>query len=113
MDPDHQRHARAVNIGKLPHELKPIVAAIDDWNRNWKLAPIFEARVGKGKLLVCSFDIVTKLDERIVARQLRRSLLDYAASQRFQPTVSVTPDQMRALWFDTLVMQKARRNRHH
>lgn len=97
---------RAVNIGKLPHELKPIVAAIDDWNRNWKLAPIFEARVGKGKLLVCSFDIVTKLDERIVARQLRRSLLDYAASQRFQPTVSVTPDQMRALWFDTLVMQK-------
>lgn len=97
---------RAVNIGKLPRELKPIVAAIDDWNRNWKLAPIFEAKVGPGKLLVCSFDLTTKLNERIVARQLRRSLLDYAASQQFQPTVSVTPEQMRALWFDTLVMRK-------
>jgi beta-galactosidase len=97
---------RAVNIGKLPRELKPVVAAIDDWNRNWKLAPIFEAKVGKGKLLVCSFDITTKLDERVVARQLRRSLLDYIASDKFQPAVSITPEQLRALWFDTLVMPK-------
>jgi beta-galactosidase len=97
---------RAINLGKLPRELKPIVAAIDDWNRNWKLAPLFEARVGPGKLLVCSFDIATKLDERIVARQLRRSLLDYVASGRFQPKVAVSPEQLRALWFDTLVMRK-------
>ncbi|MGC3961455.1 MAG: discoidin domain-containing protein [Verrucomicrobiota bacterium] len=97
---------RAINIGKLPPELKPIVAAIDDWNRNWKLAPIFEARVGQGKLLVCSFDVSTKLDERIVARQLRRSLLDYAASEKFQPAVAVAAEQMRSLWFDTLVMRK-------
>ncbi len=97
---------RAVNIGKLPRELKPIVAAIDDWNRNWKLAPIFEAKVGKGKLLVCSFDLTTKLDDRIVARQLRRSLLDYAASDEFQPATSIPPEQMRSLWFDSLVMRK-------
>jgi beta-galactosidase len=98
--------ARAVNLGKLPRELKFIVAAIDDWNRNWKLAPIFEVRVGKGRLLVCSFDLTSKLEERIVARQLRRSLLDYAASGKFQPQVSVTPEQVRGLWFDTLVMRK-------
>ena len=97
---------RAVNIGKLPRELKPIVAAIDDWNRNWKLAPIFETKVGKGKLLVCSFDLTTKLDDRIVARQLRRSLLDYAASDEFQPATSVSPELMRSLWFDSLVMRK-------
>ena len=97
---------RAINIGRLPRELKPIVAAIDDWNRNWKLAPIFEARVGQGKLLVCSFDVSTKLDERIVARQLRRSLLDYVASAKFQPKVSVSPEQMHGIWFDTLVMRK-------
>lgn len=97
---------RAVNIGRLPRELKPVVAAIDDWNRNWKLASIFEAQVGQGKLLVCSFDLTTKLEERIVARQLRRSLLDYAASTKFQPQVSVSAEQMRGLWFDTLVMRK-------
>ncbi len=97
---------RAINIGGLPRELKPIVAAIDDWNRNWKLAPVFECRVGDGKLLVCSFDLSRNLDERPVARQLRRSLLDYAASDRFQPRVSVAPGQMRGLWFDSLVMRK-------
>lgn len=97
---------RAVNLGQLPRELKPIVAAIDDWNRNWKLAPIFEVQVGRGKLLVCSFDLTTKLDERVVARQLRRSLLDYAASEKFQPRVAVSAGQMRSLWFDTLVMRK-------
>jgi beta-galactosidase len=104
--PQITKGTRAVNVGKLPRELRPIVAAIDDWNRNWKLAPIFEAKVGKGQLLVCSFDISTKLDERIVARQLRRSLLDYAASEKFQPAVAVTSEHVRALWFDTLIMRK-------
>jgi beta-galactosidase len=97
---------RAVNLATLQRELRPIVAAIDDWNRNWKLAPIFEAKVGRGKLLVCSFDLATKLDERIVARQLRRSLLDYVSSEKFQPAVVVSPEQMRGLWFDSLVMRK-------
>lgn len=98
--------ARAINLAKLPRELKPIVAAVDDWNRNWKLAPIFEARVGKGRLLVCSFDLSSKLDERSVARQLRRSLLDYAASNKFDPRVKVSAEQLRSVWFDTLVMRK-------
>jgi len=97
---------RAINIGSLPRDLKPIVAAVDDWNRNWKLAPIFECKVGRGRLLVCSFDIASKLDERIVARQLRRSLLDYVASSKFQPKVSVSPEQLEALWFDNLIMRK-------
>jgi beta-galactosidase len=97
---------RAINIGKLPGELKPIVAAIDDWNRNWKLAPLFEAKVGRGKLIVSSFDLTTKLEERIVARQLRRSLLDYMTREQFKPAIAVPPEQMRSLWFDTLVMRK-------
>jgi beta-galactosidase len=97
---------RAINIGKLPRELKPMVAAIDDWNRNWKLAPIFEAKVGQGKLLVCSFDLTTKLNERIVVRQLRRSLLDYMAGEQFNPAIAVAPEQLSALWFDSLVMRK-------
>jgi len=31
-------------------------------------------------------------------RQLRRSLLDYAASDRFRPAASLTPDELRKLW---------------
>ncbi len=100
------RNARAINIGQLPRNLEPIVAAIDDWNRNWRLAPIFEAKVGRGKLLVCSFDIVNDLQARPVARQLRRSLLDYMASAKFAPAVQLRPEQIRSLLFDTLVMRK-------
>jgi len=100
------RNTRAINISPLPRRLKPIVAAIDDWNRNWRLATIFEAKVRRGKLLVCSFDIVNDLETRPVARQLRRSLLDYMASSKFAPAIQLQPEQIHSLLFDTLIMRK-------
>ena len=100
------RNARAINVDRLSRQLQPVVQAIDDWNRNWKLALLFEARVGKGRLLVSSFDIASDLDDRPVARQLRRSLLDYVASDGFNPGTAVSPEQLRGLWFDTLIMRR-------
>ena len=93
---------RAVNLSPLP-DVAPIVAAIDDWNRNWPLACLFEARVGEGRLLVTTFDLGAASP---VAKQLRRSLLDYAAGETFEPAARVSAGQVRALWFDTLVMRK-------
>jgi beta-galactosidase len=92
------RNVRAINIEKSPPELRPIVSAIDDWNRNYKLAVLFECRIGEGRLLVCAPDIQSKLDSRTIARQLRRSLLDYMATDNFQPTVTLTVDQANSLW---------------
>ena len=46
---------------------------------------MFEASVGKGKLLAVSFDLATNLDGRPVARQLLHSLLAFAGSERFEP----------------------------
>lgn len=100
------RGARAVNLDRLPRELEPIVWAIDDWNRNYKLGLLFECRVGRGRLLVSGAEIVNGLDARPAARQLRRSLLDYMASQRFRPTVAVRPEALRGLLFDTRVMKR-------
>jgi hypothetical protein len=100
------RGARAVNLDRLPPRVRPIVYAIDDWNRNYKLGALFECAVGGGKLLVCAFDLESSLDTRPAARQLRRSLLDYMASARFRPAVAVTAAEMRALLFDTRVMKK-------
>ncbi len=100
------RDARTVNLDRLPHSFQPIVQAIDDWNRNWKLGVIFEAKVGPGRLLACSLDLTKDLEKRPVARQLRRSLLAYAAGDRFRPAVSLSPEQVRGLWFDSLVMRK-------
>ena len=100
------RGARAVNLDRLPRELEPIVWAIDDWNRNYKLGLVFECRVGRGRLLVSGADLETGLDARPAARQLRRALLAYMASPRFRPTVSVRPEELRGLLFDTRVMKK-------
>ncbi|MDL2355050.1 MAG: discoidin domain-containing protein [Pseudomonadota bacterium] len=98
--------ARAVNLDQLPAALQPIVQPIDDWNRNFKLGMLFEAKVGNGKLMVSSADIDSDLAHRVVARQLRKSVLDYMAGDRFDPQVAVSAEQFGALLFDTRVMQK-------
>jgi hypothetical protein len=100
------RGARPVNLERLPAELKPVVAAVDDWNRNYRLGLIFECKVGAGRLVVCAADIRNRLEERVSARQLRRSLLDYMASKRFQPRVMVESETLKNLWFDTRIMAR-------
>ena len=65
---------------------------------------IFEAKVGRGKLLVSSADLVNDLDERIVARQLRKSILDYMNSEKFDPKVAITPANFREILFPTRIM---------
>ena len=96
--------ARAINLDRLPKNVQPFVQPIDDWNRNYKLGMIFEARVGSGKLLVSSADLENDLETRIVARQLRKSILDYMASAKFNPPAAVTPENFREILFPTRVM---------
>jgi hypothetical protein len=75
----------------------PIVRVIDNFMRNRSLASVFEARVGNGRLLFCAFDITNDLEARPVARQLRTSLLRYAASPEFSPQSPLDVDALRAL----------------
>lgn len=86
---------RSVNLTNAPRELWPVVAAIDDWNRNWRLGVIFECRVGKGRLLVSAIPL-DKADP--VTRQLRQSLVDYAGGEKFQPSAAITSEQAAALF---------------
>ena len=76
-------------IDSLPNELEPIVTVIDDWFTNRRLALAFEARVDAGRLLVCSADLHTDLEQRPVARQLRSSLLSYMRQPAFAPTTQL------------------------
>ena len=99
------QNVRAVNLDRLPPELEPVVWAIDDWNRNYKLGVLFEAAVGEGKLLVSAIDVSNPNSGSPVARQLRYALWKYARSDCFQPNVYVSPEQMRSLFFDTRVMR--------
>ncbi len=100
------RNARAINLDRMPRTLKPIASAIDDWNRNWNLGVLFEAKVGRGSLLVCSLDLSKDLEKRPAARQLLDSLKAYASGDAFAPKAALTPEQCRSLWFDSQLMRK-------
>jgi hypothetical protein len=73
-------------LDETPSDFRPIVQVMDNFARNHKLGNIFEARVGKGRLLVCTINLADKLDERPAARQLLTSLNAYVASEKFQPS---------------------------
>lgn len=86
---------RSVNLTSAPQDLHPIVYAIDDWNRNWRLGVIFECRVGHGRLLVS----VIPLDKSDpVTSQLRKSLLSYAAQESQFPLATLGMDEANSLW---------------
>ena len=85
----------SINLTSAPSDLKPIVSAIDDWNRNWRLGVIFECRVGKGRLLVSAIPL-DKTDP--VTKQLRESLLEYAVAGPSLPISNLTSKQADILW---------------
>ena len=89
--------SRAMILDAFPADFRPLVQVIDDWNTNRKLGLIFEAKVAGGKLLVCSIDLQTGLDQRPVARQMLRSLLDYMGGNAFAPSKDIPIDLIRGL----------------
>ena len=49
-------HSRSFILDDTSADFRPVVMVIDNFARNHKLGAIFEARVGKGRLLVCASD---------------------------------------------------------
>ncbi|MCG6189546.1 sugar-binding domain-containing protein [Maribellus maritimus] len=91
---DAMSHADAIQLDSFPTELKPIVQIVDDWVTNRRLALLFEAKVGKGKLLISGIDLHSELETRPEARQLLFSLKNYMLGDDFNPTVSVTSNKI-------------------
>ena len=90
--------AQGTVLDALPNGLRPIVQVIDDWNTNRRLGLVWECRVGRGKLLVCSADLSKDLEKRPAARQLRESLVSYTAGKRFNPKVEVSKAELARLF---------------
>ena len=91
---DAMSHAGAIDLTSLPHNLCPIVRVIDDWFTNRPLALIFEAKVGKGKLLVSGIDLLSNQKGRKEASQLLYSLKKYMAGSNFNPSTKIDADQI-------------------
>jgi len=98
--------AGAMILDELPPKLRPIVQVIDDWVTNRRLGLAFEARVGKGKLMVTSIDLAVNDESDPVIRQFRHSLLSYLASEAFAPKEKVTLRQVRQLVKPASAIQK-------
>jgi hypothetical protein len=75
-----------------------VVRVVDDWFTNRRLGLVVEAKVGKGKVLICSIDLKTDLEKRPVARQFLYSLERYVSSKEFAPKRSVNIASLRGLF---------------
>ena len=77
--------ASVARLNNTPRFYRPILQVIDHPVRNDKLGAIMETRIGKGKLLICTLDVLSNLEKRVVARQLKYSILKYMNSSSFEP----------------------------
>jgi len=71
-----------------------IVRVVDNFVRNKNLTNLFEAKLGNGRLVFCSIDIISDLENRPQAKQLRYSLMKYMNSSEFKPTVDISKTQL-------------------
>lgn len=90
--------AQVMNLSEFPRDYQPIVQPIDTWHVSRKLGMLIEARVLNGRVLMTTMDITRDLEHRPVARQLRKSILEYMQSDRFQPVISLEPQTLTNLF---------------
>lgn len=90
--------SQAMILDGLGPDCRPVVQVIDDWVTNRKLGLVIEVKVGNGRLLVCSMDLKTDLENRPVARQMLASLLAYMQSPGFAPTQTIEIQNLRDLF---------------
>ena len=87
------KNSRPMVLDSLNKKYLPIVQAIDNIERNHKLGLIFEFNVEGGKLLICTANLpaVVKFPE---AKQLYISILNYMASEKFNPASVVNKNDL-------------------
>jgi hypothetical protein len=88
---------KALNMATLPDEAN-IVRQIDNFVTNKNLSSLFEVNVGKGQLIFSGMDIITNLEKRPQAKQLKYSLLKYMNGNSFKPTVKIEEVKLKELF---------------
>lgn len=91
-------NAQPMLMSDFPKGFDPMIYTIDTWFLSRKCGMMFEANVLNGKVIVTSLDLTSNPDERIVARQLYASVLDYMNSDRFRPEGSLEVKTIRDLY---------------
>ena len=87
--------AQVMNLMELPADYQSPIQPIDTWHVSRKLGMLIEAKVLNGKLLMTTMDINNQLDRRIVARQMRKAVLEYMESADFNPQLTLDVETIR------------------
>ena len=74
-----------MNVDSFPNNFKLLVQPIDTWFLNRRLAQLFEARIGKGRLIVSSLNLSDDDRAGFASRQLLYSINKYMNSDKFNP----------------------------
>lgn len=90
--------AVVLNLDGTKESFRPILQSIDTYDRCLKEGIIFEARVGKGKLLMAAIDFEKDLENRPAAQQLLASLKAYVGSPDFNPEESLPVEFIEGLF---------------
>jgi len=86
-------HSDCAVLDDTPSDYRPIVQMIDNFERNHKLGILFEAKVGEGRVLVCTSRL-SEISDRPEVRAFAESLLDYAHSADFSPVNEVSMEKL-------------------
>ena len=90
--------AQVMQFTDFPHDFQPLVQSIDTWFVSRKIGMLFEANIGKGRLVMTTMDLTRNLDTRIVARQMKASILNYMHSDAFQPQWTIEQERISDLF---------------
>ena len=98
------KRSKAMQIDSIPGA-SPIVETIDNFVNNRRLATVFEAKLGKGAIIVTSIDLITpdtadgqyKTGITPEIEHLRHCLVQYINSADFNPPTSITEQQLRSM----------------
>lgn len=90
------RNASVCNLDSIA-SVTPIVNVTDNFVNNRRLAYIFEARCGEGKLLFSSIDVLNPEIDAPERVAMKNSLLNYLAGSRFNPSGELPVERLKSL----------------
>jgi hypothetical protein len=88
----------AMIMDDFPADFQPLIYIIDDWFKNRRLGLLFEAKVGNGKLIVCSSGLNKNAEKYPAAAQFKQSLLEYMSSDKFDPQYELKTELIKSLF---------------
>lgn len=86
---DITMNAKAMVMNDLPQEINPLIGVVDSYIVNDKLSYLWEAKVGDGKLMVCSIDFEHQSASDIARKQFYSSLMAYMTGVAFEPNAGL------------------------